>query len=372
MKLILLSLACLTVTCLQADVMPDEEIDDTVRRAEEILKRSDAAATNKTEELPGEFEQELFRTLAEDANASDSEDQPAERREEQPVAEGGKVATIGGSISDFFGTKLPKVKTVLFNDSYYRDMLTTPGGNYGFTVVRSNDYTLTASYGNQFFYTNVCLIPPSTYRIDLTFTMPITVYGQLTIDGKPAQHGLFLRLISPRGGQAGGIVMSNGLFHIKDMTPGRYTMVLERRKRFIDRRINETRFYYFPVTLTTRTARITVERDRRKLEGTVMLDSLPRRHVDALVTLKDATTRGLLIHREAYTYTKNGYFAFNNILPGTYYLQATQSQREWKSKPVLVKVGPKIKRKKVTIDVILDPLAKDREIEDLKRQFIKQ
>jgi hypothetical protein len=213
------------------------------------------------------------------------------------------------------------------------------------------------------------LIPSQSYLVPLTFIQPITVQGQLIVDGEPAQYGLFLRLVGKHGGQSGGIVLSNGYFRIRKLTPGRYTMILERRKRFIDRRLNENRFYYFTVSITKPLVRIIVERDRRKLEGAVIVNGLPRRHVDALVVLKDYESKGMLIHREAYTYPKDGYFVFNNIQPGKYIVQATQTFREWKSRKLIVTIGPKMLRKRVTIDVITDPTAKNREIEDLKRQF---
>ena len=77
----------------------------------------------------------------------------------------------------------------------------------------------------------------------------------------------------------------------------------------------------------------------------------------------------MLIHREAYTYAKDGYFVFNNVQPGMYTLQATQTYREWKSKRLIVKIDSNMTRKRVKIEVTTDPTAKDREIEQLKRQF---
>jgi hypothetical protein len=333
-----------------------------------ILNKLDSVDIPEAEVTPVEdFEKDLFTTLVEeDRGPVTSEVEIIEEEVPPPVV---KTGALVGNVTDYYGRKLKGVSVTLFNDDYYREMKSTYRGNYGFSVPLSNKYTLTASFENQFIYTNMFLVPSKSYFAPIRFVRPITVRGQLIMDGEPAQYGLFLRLVGRHGGQAGGIVLTNGYFRIRNLTPGRYTVICERRKRFIDRRINENRFYYFTVPLTNTTARIIVERDRRKLEGNVILDGLPRRHVDALVVVKDALTRGMLIHREAYTYPKDGYFAFNNIQPGVYYLQATQSYREWKSKPILVRIGPKALRKRVAIDVVTDPSAKDRELENLKRQF---
>jgi len=283
-----------------------------------------------------------------------------------------KPGIIVGKITDYKNQPLKGVKVVFFSTNYYKEMKSTAAGNFGFSITETNEYTLTAQYGNQFYYTNLFFVPGEEAFVPLKFSVPMTVYGQLFIDGKPAQYGLFLRLIGKHGGQAGGIVLSNGMFHIKNLTPGKYTMVLERRKRFIDRRLNETRFYYVPITLTTETARIYIERDKRRIFGNVIINGLPRRHVDALVILKDAQTGGLLIHREAHTYYNQGYFCFENILPGNYILQAAQNQREWMSEKILVTVPPKCKSKKVVIDVVPDPNVPAKRLRDLRRQFLDE
>jgi hypothetical protein len=350
------------------DQLPGAEEVTTEADALRILNRLDSADIPEAEVTPvDDFEKDLFTTLVEqDQEPGTSAVEIVEGEVPPPVV---TVGALVGNITDYYGRKLKHVSVTLFNDEYYREMKSTYRGNYGFSVPASNTYTLTASFENQFIYTNMVLVPTRSYFAPIRFIRPITVRGQLIMDGEPAQYGLFLRLVGRHGGQTGGIVLTNGYFRIRDLTPGRYTVICERRKRFIDRRINENRFYYFTVPFTNSTARITVERDRRKLEGHVILDSLPRRHVDALVILKDALTKGMLIHREAYTYPKDGYFTFNNVQPGVYILQATQAYREWKSKPVLVRIGPKVLRKRVTIDVATDPSAKERELENLKRQF---
>ena len=277
---------------------------------------------------------------------------------------------FAGKTTDYSGKPIGKVKVVLFSSDSYKEMESTPGGNFGFNIVESNEFTLTAQTENQFFHTNIFLDPAKKEFTSIKFSMPMNVYGQLFIDGKPAQHGLFLRLIDDHGGQAGGIVLSNGNFQIKNITPGRYKMVLERRKRFIDRRINETRFYYVSISLTTETARIYIKRDKRRLIGNVIIDHLPRRNVAALVILKDAKTNGLLIHREARTYYNQGYFVFENIIPGEYILQAAQSQREWMSDKVHVTVEPKSKTTKIIIDVTIDHTAPGRRLRNLRKQFL--
>lgn len=277
--------------------------------------------------------------------------------------------TLAGKLTDHRGRPIRGARVVLFNDSTYKSMLSTPGGNFGFNVVVSNEYTLTVSYENQFFYTNLYLAPPDASLIKIAFVTPITVYGQLIIDKKPAQYGLFLRLSNAEGGRAGAVVVSNGLFRIPNLTPGRYTMVLERRKRFIDRRLNESRFYLVPVTLTTETVRIVINRDRRNLIGNVIIDGLPRRYVDAIVILKDARTGGRLIHRETYTYYQEGNFLFPHVQPGIYTIEAIQTQREWQSGRKTVVVRPQDKEVRVNINVQTDPNADKKRIEQLKRQF---
>ena len=289
---------------------------------------------------------------------------------EEPVPV--KPGILAGKITDHAGKPINEIKVVLFSTNSYKEMKSTPGGNFGFTIDEGNEYTLTAQMDNQFFHTNIFLVRGKKEFTSIKFKVPMNVYGQLFIDGKHAQYGLFLRLIGKHGGQAGGIVLSNGNFHIKNITPGRYTMVLERRKRFIDRRINETRFYYVPITLTTETARVYIERDKRRLVGNVVIDKLPRRNVDALVILKDAKTNGLLIHREAHTYYNQGYFVFENIIPGVYILQAAQNQREWMSDKVYVEVKAAKKRTKIVIDVSPDPTVSAKRLRDLRKQFLEK
>ncbi len=278
--------------------------------------------------------------------------------------------TLVGKVTSHKGTPLAGVKVVLFSDDSYHSMKTTPGGNFGFNILMTNEYTLTASFGNEFFYTNLYLIPAQGAFAAVQFIMPITVYGKLFIDDEPAQHGMLLRFINNRGAQAGGIVLSNGLFTVKRMTPGRYVMVCERRKRFIDNRINEQRFYYTPMTVTTDTMRIEVTRDRRKLRGQINIDGLPRRYVDAIVIMKDDRTGGLLIHREVPTYYEDGVFEFNHVQPGRYRLQAVQRQREWVSREVLINIPARASVRRVTLDVITDPDAHSKYIDDLKKQFL--
>ncbi len=291
---------------------------------------------------------------------------------EAPTAATVTPGTLAGKVTDHAGRPLSSVKVVLFTTNSYKEMKSTPGGNFGFSIVETNEYTLTAEIGNQFYYTNLFLVPARGTMVVIPFKMAITVYGKLLIDGRPAQHGLFLRLIGEGGGQAGGIVVTNGLFRVTRLTPGKYTMVFERRKRFIDRRLNESRFYYVPVTLTSETVRIAVTRDRRRVVGNVILDGLPRRCIDALVIFKDARTGGMLIHREAYTYYREGYFVFDNVLPGKYTLQAVQNQREWKSSKILVIVKPRSKSTKVVIDVTTDKFAAARRLQQLRRQFLAE
>ncbi len=283
-----------------------------------------------------------------------------------------KAGILAGKITDHSGKPINRIKVVLFSTNSYKEMQSTPGGNFGFTIDEDNEYTLTAQMDNQFFYTNIFLARGKKEFTLIKFKVPMNVYGQLFIDGKKAQYGLFLRLIGKHGGQAGGIVLSNGNFCVKNITPGRYTMVLERRKRFIDRRINETRFYYVPITLTTETARVYIKRDKRRLVGNVVIDKMPRRNVDALVILKDAKTNGMLIHREAHTYYNQGYFVFENIIPGTYILQAAQNQREWMSDKVYVEVKAAKKRTKILINVSPDPSVSAKRLRDLRKQFLTE
>lgn len=290
-----------------------------------------------------------------------------EAEDEKPPLMPGVIA---GKIVDHKNRPLSDVKVVLFNDESYKEMLSTPGGNFGFNITDTNDFTLTATFENQFNFTNMFLIPATSYFVRVKFLLPVTVYGRLMIDDKPAQYGLFLRLIGDRGQQAGGIVLSNGLFRVKDITPGAYTMVFERRKRFIDRRITENRFYQIPLVLTGETVSITLEREHRSLLGQVILDGLPRRYVDALVILRDAKTDGKQIYREAHTYFKDGAFAFDELAIGEYTLQAVQSQREWKSQKVLVGLGYDDEVKRVVIDVATDPNAEQKRIMDLRKQFL--
>lgn len=278
--------------------------------------------------------------------------------------------TLAGKLTDHRGRPIHGARVVLFNDATYKSMRTTPGGNFGFNIFASNEYTLTVTYENQFFYTNLYLAPPAASLLKIAFVMPITVYGQLIIDNKPAQYGLFLRLNNAEGGRAGAVVLSNGLFRIPNLTPARYTMILERRKRFIDRRIHESRFYVVPVTLTTETVRIVINRDRRNLTGNILIDNLPRRYVDAIVILRDARTGGRLIHRESYTYYNEGNFLFPHVQPGIYTIEAVQSQGEWQSGRKTIVIRPQDKNPHVNINVQTDPHADKKRIEQLKRQFM--
>ncbi|MCX7847749.1 MAG: carboxypeptidase-like regulatory domain-containing protein [bacterium] len=277
--------------------------------------------------------------------------------------------TLAGKITDHRGRPVRGARVVLFNDTTYKSMLSTPGGNFGFNIFATNEYTLTVTYENQFFYTNLFLAPPAATLLKIAFVVPITVYGQLIIDKKPAQYGLFLRLNNAEGGRAGAVVLSNGLFRIPNLTPARYTLILERRKRFIDRRLHESRFYVVPVTLTTETVRIVINRDRRNLTGNILIDNLPRRYVDAIVILRDARTGGRLIHREAYTYYTEGSFLFPHVQPGIYLIEAVQSQGEWQSSRKTIVVRPQDKNPHVNINVRTDPQADTKRIEQLKRQF---
>ncbi|MCX7003250.1 MAG: carboxypeptidase-like regulatory domain-containing protein [bacterium] len=290
--------------------------------------------------------------------------------EEVPLNTYVRPGTIVGNIKDHNRRPVARVKVVLFNDTSYKTMQSTPGGNFAFNITESNTYTLTAAIENQFFFTNLFMTPGQAVLVRVQFRMPITVFGQLFIDGQPAQHGLFMRLVNAQGAQAGAIVMSNGYFRIARLTPERYTLVLERRKMFIDRRLDENRFYYVPITLTTQTARIRIERDRRLLHGMVTLDSLPRTHVDAIVIMKDARTNGKLIYREAPTYYQEGRFVFANVQPGSYLLQAVQRQREWVSDVQPVVVQPNDRAPRMTINVVLDKNAERKRIEQLRKQFM--
>ena len=196
---------------------------------------------------------------------------------------------LTGKVVNHKGEPMANVQTRFFraeDSEDLRTMLTTRKGTYAYYITSSNYYTLTAHYKNQFFFTNLVLTPGRRYDVNIRFVMPMTVYGKLTVDGEDAQRGVFLRLMNQEGAQAGGLVVTNGLFCIRDITPGRYTMVLERRKRFIDERINEGRFYYFPITLTNEGVRISVDRDRRDLFGYVLMDGNPLRHLDARVILR--------------------------------------------------------------------------------------
>ena len=280
-----------------------------------------------------------------------------------------RPGTIVGNIRDHSRRPVARVKVVLFNDTCYKTMQSTPGGNFAFNITESNTYTLTAAIENQFFFTNLFMTPGQAVLVRIQFRMPITVFGQLFVDGQPAQHGLFMRLVNAQGAQAGAIVMSNGYFRIARLTPERYTLVLERRKMFIDRRLDENRFYYVPITLTTQTARIRIERDRRHLSGTITLDDMPRTYVDAIVIMKDANTKGKLIYREAPTYYE-GRFVFPNVQPGNYLLQAVQRQREWVSDVHLVAVQATDRAVRTEINVVLDKDAERKQIQQLRKQFM--
>ena len=279
---------------------------------------------------------------------------------------------LTGKVVNHKGEPMANVQTLFFRAEDSEDlksMLTTRKGTYAYYVTSSNYYTLTAHYKNQFFFTNLVLQPGYRYDVNIRFVTPMTVYGKLTVDGEDAQKGVFLRLMSPEGAQAGGLVVTNGLFCIKDITPGRYTMVLERRKRFIDERINEGRFYYFPITLTNEGVRITVDRDRRDLYGYVLMDGNPLRHLDARVILRDARSNGMLIHMEADTYSKEGFYIFKHVQPGVYYLEALHGDKRLRSQRAMVTVKAKQKKVKTFLNLVSDPNKEKRDMENLKRQF---
>ena len=279
---------------------------------------------------------------------------------------------LTGKVVNHKGEPMANVKTLFFraeDSEDLRSMLTTRKGTYAYYITSSNYYTLTAHYKNQFFFTNLVLLPGYRYDVNIRFVMPMTVYGKLTVDGEDAQRGVFLRLMNQEGAQAGGLVVTNGLFCIKDITPGRYTMVLERRKRFIDERINEGRFYYFPITLTNEGVRISVDRDRRDLYGYVLMDGNPLRHLDARVILRDARSNGMLIHMEADTYSKEGFYIFKHVQPGVYYLEALHGDKRLRSQRTMVTVKPKQKKIKTFLNLVSDPNREKREMEQLKRQF---
>ena len=69
-------------------------------------------------------------------------------------------------------------------------------------------------------------------------------------------------------------------------------------------------------------------------------------------------------------YYNQGYFVFENILPGSYTLQAAQNQREWMSDKVHVTVEPESKTTKVLIDVAIDQTAPARRLRNLRKQFL--
>ena len=349
---------------------PEVPVDSAVARKDaQVISLTITAATNEDREVRIDTSTAPTQRGATGAAAvAVAAAAPGAQAEAAPLAV--LPGTLVGKVTDHAGRPMENVKVVLFNDNSYNEMPTTPHGNFGFSVRESNTYTLTATFGNQFQYTNICLLPARAYYFRMSFVMPVTVYGQLLMDGKPAQYGLLLRLIGEKGGQAGGIVLSNGIFRIVGITPGAYTMVCERRKRFIDRRINESRFYYLPIVLTTETARITFQRDRRSITGKVILDGLPRRHVDALIALNDAKTGGQLVHREVYTYYQEGYFVFDNVAPGTYTLQATQTDRLWKSRPVTCVLRPTDKSVNIQIDIVTDTEAERRRLLNLRKQFL--
>lgn len=279
---------------------------------------------------------------------------------------------LTGKVVNHKGEPMANVQTHFFRAEDSEDlksMLTTRRGTYAYYVTSSNYYTLTAHFKNQFFFTNLVLQPGYRYDVNIRFVTPMTVYGKLTVDGEDAQKGVFLRLMSPEGAQAGGVVVTNGLFRISDLTPGRYTMVLERRKRFIDERINEGRFYYFPITLTNEGVRISVDRDRRDLYGYVLMDGNPLRHLDARVILRDARSNGMLIHMEADTYSKEGFYIFKHVQPGVYYLEALHGDKRLRSQRSMVTVKPKAKKVKTFLNLVSDPYKEKRDMENLKRQF---
>ena len=295
-----------------------------------------------------------------------------ERQGEIPGLPFSGPGLLTGKVVNHKGEPMANVQTLFFraeDSEDLRSMLTTRKGTYAYYITSSNYYTLTAHYKNQFFFTNMVLTPGRRYDVNICFVMPMTIYGKLTVDGEDAQRGVFLRLMNQEGAQAGGLVVTNGLFCIRDITPGRYTMVLERRKRFIDERINEGRFYYFPITLTNEGVRISVDRDRRDLYGYVLMDGNPLRHLDARVILRDARSNGMLIHMEADTYSKEGFYIFKHVQPGVYYLEALHGDKRLRSQRSMVTVKPKQKKVKTFLNLVSDPNKEKREMEQLKRQF---
>lgn len=349
----------------EAEEMSDEVYFDDIEEAEEVPITIPRQIITEDEEEVSEivdFIDEVDELIA----AEEDEDSDLLYEPEMRITRPG---ALGGRVTSHKGEALRDVQVVLFSDERYHTMRTTPGGSFGFTILTSNHYTLTATYGNEFFYTNVFLVPSKSARLDVQFVTPVTVYGQLYIDDAPAQEGMLLRFISERGAQAGAIVRTNGLFTISRITPGNYIMVCERRRRFIDDRINEQRFYFAPLAITNETMRVRLNRDRRRLRGQVHIDGLPRRYVDAIVRLRDDRTNGLLIYREVPTYYRDGHFEFNHIQPGRYRIQAVQRQGEWASEETLITIPPRAQVRQVTLNVVTDPDAHRKYIDDLKRQF---
>jgi hypothetical protein len=139
---------------------------------------------------------------------------------------------------------------------------------------------------------------------------------------------------------------------------------------FIDRRLDESRFYFVPLTMTTETMRIRIERDRRNLSGRITFSGLPQRHVDAIVILRDARTNGKLIYREAPTYFTGGSFFFDHIQPGAYTLTAVQRRGQWQSDPQPFSVSPMDGACRVNVDVVLDKDAARKQLDQLRKQFM--
>ena len=99
------------------------------------------------------------------------------------------------------------------------------------------------------------------------------------------------------------------------------------------------------------------------------MDGNPLRHLDARVILRDARSNGMLIHMEADTYSKEGFYIFKHVQPGIYYLEALHSDKRLRSKRAMVTVKAKAKKVKSSLNLVSDPMKEKREMEQLKRQF---
>ena len=84
------------------------------------------------------------------------EDNASLKTTEEPVPV--KPGILAGKIPDHAGKPINEIKWVLFSTNSYKEMKSTPGGNFGFTIDEGNEYTLTAQMDNQFFHTNIFLV----------------------------------------------------------------------------------------------------------------------------------------------------------------------------------------------------------------------